>query len=172
MDGTRVLLLIGAVLILAVACSRMMRRDDWDALFVGELPDGDCASPCLAMVFGYHRIDTPFETLRRAVGHIPGEGAGLLGISDAAERFGFRTLSAKIALETLTVEAPLPAILHWNGSYFVVLISASENRYEIAHPRQGRLELDRAAFLQGWALDGAAEGIALFFEQREDAGRR
>ena len=44
----------------------------------------------------------------------------MLGISDAAERIGFRTTALKISVEQLVEDVPLPCILHWNHNHFVV----------------------------------------------------
>jgi ATP-binding cassette subfamily B protein len=41
------------------------------------------------------------------------DGVNLLGIAQAAEGIGFRTLAVKITLEKLQKEAPLPCIVHW-----------------------------------------------------------
>jgi len=43
----------------------------------------------------------------------------MLGISDAAESIGFRTMGVKISFEQL-LKVPLPCILHWNQNHFVV----------------------------------------------------
>ena len=48
------------------------------------------------------------------------EGVTMLGLSDAAQSIGFKTLGAKITLEQLANEMPLPCILHWNQNHFVV----------------------------------------------------
>jgi ATP-binding cassette subfamily B protein len=50
------------------------------------------------------------------------EGVSLLGITEAAQKIGFETLSAKLTVEKLC-ENPdlLPCILHWNQNHFVVL---------------------------------------------------
>lgn len=44
----------------------------------------------------------------------------MLGISDAAERIGFRTMGVKITLEQLRTEVPLPCVLQRNPNWRVV----------------------------------------------------
>lgn len=52
--------------------------------------------------------------------HITRNGVSMLGISEAAEYLGFRTLGVKITMEQLIHDASLPCILHWNQNHFVV----------------------------------------------------
>jgi len=49
------------------------------------------------------------------------EGVSLLGIAEAAEAIGFRTLGVKIPFEKLAAEATLPCIVHWQQNHFVVV---------------------------------------------------
>jgi ATP-binding cassette subfamily B protein len=48
------------------------------------------------------------------------EGVSLLGINEAANTIGLRTISARTTIAMFD-EAPLPCILHWNQNHFVVL---------------------------------------------------
>lgn len=48
------------------------------------------------------------------------EGVSLLGVSDAAEYLGFRTVCGRITLEKMVEQRPFPCILHWNQAHFVV----------------------------------------------------
>jgi ATP-binding cassette subfamily B protein len=98
-----------------------------------------------------------------------------LGISDAAEKIGFRTLGAKLKIVNLK-EAELPSILHWRQNHFVVLHKISKGKYHIADPGQGLVKLSEQEFAGNWLSDGQnKEGIALllsstpyFYEQEEE----
>ena len=46
----------------------------------------------------------------------------MLGISEAAEKIGFRSICVQVSYEMLQ-EAPLPCIVHWNQQHFVVVRS-------------------------------------------------
>ena len=52
----------------------------------------------------------------------------MLGISDAAEHIGFRTMGVRITLEQLEKEVLLPCILHWNQRHFVVVYKIEKKR--------------------------------------------
>ena len=45
----------------------------------------------------------------------------MLGIAEAAEAIGFRSLGVKISFEKLADEAPLPCVVHWQQNHFVVV---------------------------------------------------
>jgi ATP-binding cassette, subfamily B, bacterial len=148
----------------------------------------DCGPTCLRMVAKYYGKSYSLENLRGKSG-ISREGVSLLGISEAAEELGFRTLSVKIGYNQLLEEAPLPAILHWDQNHFVVMAprnglgsmfskNSAKGKVLIADPAKGVLEYTREEFLQHWLSDkkgGQEEGVALlmeptpkFYEQEED----
>ena len=49
----------------------------------------------------------------RELTEIGKDGVNLLGISDAAEKIGFRTQALQATVAELQKDIPLPAILHW-----------------------------------------------------------
>ncbi len=51
----------------------------------------------------------------------------MLGIAEAAETIGFKTVGIRTSLEKLVEEAPLPCILHWGQNHFVVLHNISKD---------------------------------------------
>jgi len=60
-------------------------------------PDAmDCGPTCLRMVAAYHGKHYSLPSLREK-SHITREGVSLLGISDAAEAIGFRTMGFILA---------------------------------------------------------------------------
>ena len=68
-------------------------------------PDAmDCGPTSLRMVAAYHGKHHSLPSLREK-SHITREGVSLLGISDAAEAIGFRTIGVE-------VQFPIPAGLH------------------------------------------------------------
>jgi ATP-binding cassette, subfamily B, bacterial len=136
----------------------------------------DCGPTCLRTVAKHHGKEYSLEYLRDN-SFLTREGVSLLGISEAAEKIGFRTLAVKIPLQKLIDEAPLPCVLHWNQNHFVVLYKVknekqklknlfnSQNNYLffIADPGVGKIELSQEAFLKSW-LGNNVEGVALLLE--------
>ena len=79
----------------------------------------DCGPTCLRIIAKHYGKSFSLQRLRETAG-INREGVSLLGLSDAAEKIGFRSSSCRINTDQLT-ELELPAILHWNQNHFVVL---------------------------------------------------
>jgi ATP-binding cassette subfamily B protein len=88
------------------------------------------------------------DTLRQNIGFNK-LGVSLLGISEAAEKLGFRTRGVQISFEKLQT-ASLPAILHWNQNHFVVLQSINKRKAKIADPGKGIISYNRQEFLRYW----------------------
>jgi len=78
----------------------------------------DCGAACLRMVAKYYGKNYSLADLRQ-ITHTNREGASLLGLSDAAEKLGFRTLGVKITYNKLVEDVALPCIAHWNQNHFV-----------------------------------------------------
>ncbi|WP_262714143.1 peptidase domain-containing ABC transporter [Mucilaginibacter rubeus] len=126
------------------------------------------------MITRYYGRNFKLETLRKLC-EINKEGVSLLGISDGAEKIGFRTLGVKLNTELLQ-DASMPCILHWRQNHFVVLYKFKKHRYYIADPGSGLVTLNEKEFVLNWLGDKeAGEGIALlltptpqFYEQDEE----
>ena len=80
----------------------------------------DCGPTCLRMVAKHYGRHFTAQSLRERA-QIGKDGVSLLGIAEAAEAIGFRSLGAKVSFEKLAQEAPLPCIVHWQQNHFVVV---------------------------------------------------
>lgn len=65
-----------------------------------QLDEMDCGSTSLRMIAKYYGKEYSAEMLRNHC-HITRNGVSMLGISEAAEYLGFRTLGVKITMEQL-----------------------------------------------------------------------
>lgn len=136
----------------------------------------DCGPTCLRMVAKHYGRNFKVQTLRQLC-EINKEGVSLLGISDAAEKIGFRSLGAKLSLEDLNI-AELPAILHWRQNHFVVLYKIKKQKYYLADPAKGLVTLTASEFSRNWlSINDSTEGVALllsptpaFYEQDDEKG--
>jgi len=136
----------------------------------------DCGPTCLHMVAKHYGRNFKIQTLRQ-LSEISKEGVSLLGISDAAEKIGFRSLGVKLNADQLK-EAELPCILHWRQNHFVVLYKIKTHKYYIADPGSGLVVLSETDFSRNWHSDkDNTEGIALllsptpqFHEQEDERG--
>jgi len=72
------------------------------------------------MIIKHYGKEYPIEVLRK-YSYITKDGVSLLGISEASENLGFKTVAGKLSLKELVNKNSLPCILHWNQNHFVVL---------------------------------------------------
>ena len=130
-------------------------------------PDAmDCGPACLKMVAGYYRKNFTLETIRRKC-YITREGVSFLGLSEAADSLGFRTIGVKIPFEMLAEKAPLPAIVHWRQKHFVVVIKVKNDKVWVADPAIGIMKYSREEFTRNWAGTVSGEkpsGLVLIIE--------
>ena len=87
----------------------------------------DCGPTCLRMIAKFYGKSYSLQTLR-ARSFISRNGVSMLGISDAAESIGFRTSGVRVSFEQLAEDVPLPCILHWNQSHFVVCYDVKKKK--------------------------------------------
>lgn len=127
-----------------------------------QLENMDCGPTCLRMVARHYGRHYSLQTLRKR-SFITREGVSMLGISDAAESIGMRTVGVKTTIENLSQEQPLPCILHWNQNHFVVLWKIRRHwrsqklLYYVADP-SSRLQIYREEeFAKCW-ISGTAKG--------------
>jgi ATP-binding cassette subfamily B protein len=132
-------------------------------------PDAkDCGPTCLRIIAKHYKKSIPLQHLR-TLSETTREGSGLLGLSNAAENLGFRTLGVKIDFDTLVEDAPLPCIVHWNKNHYVVVyqIDKAEKVY-ISDPSYGLIVYTKEEFIKHWIGENAnqktEEGIALILE--------
>ena len=132
-------------------------------------PDAkDCGPTCLRIISKYYGKSIPLQQIRQ-LSETTREGSSLLGLSDAAEKLGFKSLGVQINFKTLIEEVPLPCVVHWNKKHFVVVykIDKSENVY-VSDPSFGLLTYTKAEFIKHWignnSNENTEEGIALLFE--------
>ena len=92
----------------------------------------------------------------------------LLGLSEAAEKIGFKTLVAKLTYEQLIESVPLPCVLHWNQEHFVVIydiekknLFRSVEKVVIADPGHNLVRVEKDVFEKCWISSADKKGIAL-----------
>jgi ATP-binding cassette, subfamily B, bacterial CvaB/MchF/RaxB len=105
----------------------------------------ECGLACLAMVAGYHGLETDLATLRRRFS-ISMKGATLKSLIDIGAKMGLGSRALRCELEELR-EVRAPAILHWGMNHFVVLKRATGKWLELHDPALGvrRLKIEEAS---------------------------
>jgi len=134
--------------------------------FFKQLDSMDCGPTCLRMIAKYYGKSFNLQTLREK-SFISREGVSLLGISDAAESIGFRTVGVSLTPEKLMGQAPLPLIVHWKQNHFVIVYKTKKNKVYVADPAFGTIIYSQAEFMEQWVSsvkDGERRGHAMLLE--------
>ena len=139
--------------------------------FYKQAESKDCGPTCIKIIAKYYGKVLNTQKLR-SLSETTREGSSLLGLSDAVESIGFRSLGVKLSLEKLE-EVPLPCIIHWNKVHYVVLYKVKKDRkgnwtIYISDPAHGLITYTKEEFLRAWignnATETTEEGVALLVE--------
>jgi ATP-binding cassette subfamily B protein len=126
----------------------------------------DCGSTCVKIIAKYYGKTFSIQYLR-TLSETTRVGSSLMGLSNASDKIGFRSLGVKINIHDL-LEAPLPCILHWNNNHYVVLYKIRKNAFYISDPAHDLLKYNKEELLKYWignnATEQTEEGIALLLE--------
>ncbi len=128
----------------------------------------DCGPTCLRIISKYYGKSISLQQIRN-LSETTREGSSLMGLSDAAEKLGYKTLGLKIDFTTLIEDIPLPCICHWNKQHFVVVykIDKAGNVY-ISDPSYGLITYSKEEFIKFWignnADESTEEGVILALE--------
>ncbi|MDX8554958.1 peptidase domain-containing ABC transporter [Tenacibaculum sp. 1B UA] len=126
----------------------------------------DCGPTCLKIISKHYGKTIPTKEIR-SLSETTRSGSSLLGLSDASEKIGLRSIGVKLSLKALH-SVPLPCILHWNKNHYSVLYKIKKNTFYISDPAHGLLKYNREEFLRNWIGNNAKketqEGIALLLE--------
>lgn len=142
--------------------------------FYKQLDYMDCGPTCLRMIAAYYGEEYSLDYLR-ANSYITKNGVSLLGLSEAAEKIGLKTLAAKLTYDQLSQRIPLPCVLHWNQEHYVVIYAIEKKtffrpveRVVIADPGHTLVRVDRDVFEKCWISSADKKGIALLVEPSPD----
>lgn len=128
----------------------------------------DCGPTCLRIISKYYGKAIQLQQIRN-LSETTREGSSLLGLSNAAENLGFKSLGIKTDFQTFAEEIPLPCIVHWNKVHFVVVYKIDKlGKIYVSDPSYGLITYEKEEFIKFWIGENAnettEEGIALLLE--------
>lgn len=134
--------------------------------FYKQHDSADCGATCLRIIAKHYGQHFTLDYLRE-ISHLDRDGVSLMGISDAAERIGMRTLGVKTGFSRLKQDIPLPCIAHWRQNHFIVVYRVAGGHVYVADPAVGKLRMTEQEFLEGWISDvinTEPQGVLLLLE--------
>ncbi|TSE07166.1 peptidase domain-containing ABC transporter [Aquimarina algiphila] len=139
--------------------------------FYKQAESKDCGPTCIKIIAKHYGRVLNTQKLR-TLSETTREGSSLLGLSDAVEEIGFRSLGVKLSLKKLD-EVPLPCIVHWNKVHYVVVYKIKTTRkgqmtIYVSDPAHGLITYTKEEFIKAWignnADENTEEGVALLVE--------
>ncbi len=140
--------------------------------FHRQFDEADCGAACLQMVTHFHGMEYSLAYLKELT-KTSKDGVSLLDVSDAADQLGMKTYGAKLSYETLQHDAPLPAIVFWQGYHFVVVFDIDDNRVVVGNPgAEDIVEIPKKEFIYNWIEDEEeTKGVSLLLEPTAEFGQ-
>jgi len=139
--------------------------------FEYQLDTMDCGPACLKIILKHFGKYYSLQILRDLCG-ITKEGVSILDLSYGAEKTGLHTLAIKISIEDLHKKVPMPCIIHWKNSHFIVVYKTSKTKVYVSDPAKGLLTYSHQEFVNGWYKDGEEQGVLLAVEPMADFMQR
>lgn len=134
----------------------------------------DCGPACLKMIAKFYGKYYSLQYMRDKCG-ITKEGVSFLDLSHAAESIGLRSLSLKCTIEDLIVKIPLPVIVHWNNSHFIVVYKTNikTGSIYVSDPAKGYIKYNKEEFAKKWIKKSENDkGVLMALEPQSDFYQR
>jgi len=126
--------------------------------FYKQMDQSDCGPTCIRMIAKYYGKSYTLEYIREN-SYINKSGVSLLGLSEAAQAIGLRSLAVNVSFQRLATEAPMPCIAHWRKRHFVVVYKIKKGKVFVADPAHGLIKYSQVEFEKGWLeRQGEEEG--------------
>ncbi|HEY9697835.1 MAG TPA: peptidase domain-containing ABC transporter [Trichocoleus sp.] len=147
--------------------------------FIEQHSEEDCGAACLASIAKHYGLKMTVRQIRDLVG-TGQRGTNLWGLQQGATQLGFTTRPVRVSADVLNRlhEIPLPAIIHWHGSHWVVLYGRRQQRFVVVDPAIGVRHLSARELTEGWVdwvmllLEPDVTGLKAQPEQKETGLRR
>lgn len=113
----------------------------------------DCGAACLASITSHYGLQLPVSRIRQ-LANTDQRGTTVLGMTKAAQQFGFNAKAVRGPIESLD-SIPLPAIAHLivreRLQHYVVIYKSGRDQLTVMDPATGRMEeLPRDTFAKQW----------------------
>jgi HlyB family type I secretion system ABC transporter len=115
---------------------------------IQQIDEMDCGAACLGMICMAFGRKVSLTRIRQLC-HTSLDGTSLNDICRAATELGLAARALKVSKRNLD-QMPLPAVVHWEGNHWVVLLETKRNSVRVADPGLGIRRVTRHEFEQKW----------------------
>ena len=124
----------------------------------------DCGPACVKIILDYYKIRNSFTKIKE-LSSISKEGTSFLDLNYAFKFYNCQTLGISAKIDDL-VKIPLPSIIQWKDSHFIVLYKIIKNRAFISDPAKGLISYSLEEFQKSWYKGGENYGFILLVEKQ------
>ncbi len=117
--------------------------------FVRQIDETDSGAACLAMLCRHYGRRVSLTRIRQLV-HTSTDGTSLRSLCQGADELGLAARGVKLSRSELA-DAPLPAILDWEGNRWVVLYDVDGEQVRLADPAEGLRTVSLAELGEKWS---------------------
>ena len=135
--------------------------------FEYQLDAMDCGPASLKIIAKHFGKYYSLPYLRDLCG-ITREGVSFLDLSYGAEKIGLHSLAVRATIDDLHLKVPMPCIIHWQNSHFIVVYNTSKTKVYVSDPAKGLLSYKHKEFKKSWYKDGESTGALLAIEPMSD----
>lgn len=139
--------------------------------FFHQLESVDCGPACLAMISAYYKRNYSVRQVK-TICDVTRMGVAVKDIISGARKMGFESNGARMTVEELEI-APLPLILYWKQTHFVVLYKVVRRKdkltFYIADPGYGKIRIDADILTKEW-MGANTKGISILIRPIEGNG--
>ena len=131
---------------------------------IQQIDEADCGAASLAMICRHFGRKVSLARIRQLC-HTSRDGTSLKALTHAATELGLAARALKVSLRNLPW-MPSPAIIHWQGNHWMVLLDVGPKVVRVADPASGTLRrIPRQEFEQNWSGYAALFDYTEAFEQ-------
>jgi len=148
---------------------RKRRRRIHRMPFVRQIDEMDCGAASLAMVCRHYGRHVSLARIRQ-LAHTAYDGTSLQALVEAATELGLAARAVKVGPDDLD-NVPLPAIAHWEGNHWMVLVDVRRRHVRVADPAEGVRWIRRKEFIEKWSGYAALFDYTQAFRQAPESKR-
>ena len=108
-----------------------------------------CGAACAGIIAKYYLRENVDKNLPD-IFHSDSKPVNLVTLKKAFHKMGFDSWCFKLNWYQLKEEIPLPCIIHWYDSHFIVLYKIADGYVFVSDPARGLLKYAVSIFIKGW----------------------